>query len=491
MFSSSYNNNQSICSENYYENKLYLLSKIIDIDILTDISIDEVFNEVLWVQEYKKIYEYNLIKKTPIQQIYLSDTHTLLINNIGHFFLYGYNEKGQCGLLDTDIELEDENDNLNYFPSDLSLSLHKYNNNLYGNIKEAILGDGYTLILNNNGKMYSFGDYFNSNNLNISTNNNSSSMIFNNNLELTNIQSIKGKGNINIYLSQSNKLYLNIPSKNDYISKIIANNSFAQNSPTQMFLSNKIIISSISCGYNFYILLSSEGKLYSGGSNDHGELCSKDNNYTPRITPEEIYEISKLNETIIQVSCGFKHVIILSSSNNVYGWGNNSFGQLFSNNIVKKSGIIKLDYFNDDHKIIQVAAGFRSSFIMNDNNEIYFFGVLNRNKKNITGDAEQIFIEEKNNEYGNKSHFVPVKINSTWNKQLSLFYVTFADIRNFSCNIEYKNKIQNENIKEIIKKLSSKWLNDSIKVPYIEEISKYIDKNYMEKINKIKKNNFS
>jgi alpha-tubulin suppressor-like RCC1 family protein len=374
------------------------------------------------------------------------------------------------------------------------LSLYQYRNILYGNIKEAILGDGYTIILNTNGKLYSFGDSYDSNDLNNSTNinNNSNYLINNNNHKLTNIRSIKGKGNINLYLSKSNKLFLNISGKSDFISKINANNCFIQNNPIQMVLSNKIKISSISCGYNFYILLSSEGKLYSGGSNEYGELLSKENNNTPRITPEEIYKITKLNEKIIQVSCGFKHVIILSSSNNVYGWGNNSFGQLFSNNITKKTGLNKLDYFNNRYKIVQVAAGFRCSFIMNENNEIYYYGVLNRKKKNMTGNAQQIFIEEKNNEYGNKSHFVPVKINSTWNKQLSLFYVTFADIRNFSYKIEYSNnKSQNENIKEILKALSSKWLNDSIKVPYIEEINQYIDKNYMEKANRAKKNIFS
>ena len=490
LYSSSYNN-QTNYSDKYYDNKLYILSKIIDIDILTEISIDEEFNEILWVQEYKKIYEYNLNNKTPIQQIYLSDTHTLLINNIGNIFLFGFNEKGQCGILDNDIDLENKNYNFNYFSSDLSLSLYKYYNNAYGSIREAILGEGYTLILNNTGKTYSFGDYLNLNNVNNSFMNNSNNTVMNNNKSMKNIQSIQGKGNLNIYLSKTNKLFLSFTSNKDFISKNNINNNSSQNIPIQMFLTDKINISSISCGYNFYILLSAEGKLYSGGSNDYGELCSIDNNNHPRITPEEITEISKLNEKVIQVSCGFKHVIILTSLNNVYGWGNNSFGQLFSNNIIKKAGVVKLDYNNDEAKIIQVSAGFRSSFIMNENNEIYYFGVLNRNKKNITGEPKQIFIEEKNNEYGNKSQFVPVKINSRWNRQFSLFYITFADIRNFSYKIEYSNnKNENENIKDILTLLSSKWLNDSIKVPYIQEISKYFNKNYMEKPDKIKKINY-
>ena len=66
--------------------------------IATTDGIEDIYDELQWVEEYKKIYEFNLKNKTPIEQIYLSDTHTLLINNIGNIFLFGMNDKGQCGL---------------------------------------------------------------------------------------------------------------------------------------------------------------------------------------------------------------------------------------------------------------------------------------------------------------------------------------------------------------------------------------------------------
>ena len=492
--SSSYENTtKDKEKEKFYNNKIYLLSKIIDIDILTEIPVTEDFDQILWAQEYKKIYEFNLINKTPIQQIYLSDSHSLLINNIGNIFLIGMNDRGQCAFNsedDNDNNEENKNIDLKFIYSDISISLYQYFNNLYGNIKEAILGDGYTVILNNKGKTYSFGDYFNLNYLNTSNNNSIINSSFINGKNLQNIKSIHGKGNLNIYLNKNNDIYLKLTSNKAFLFNDNNNSYTYQNRPIQMLLDKSIKISSISCGYNFYILLSSNGKVYSGGTNDHGELCSNDNNTNPRLTPEEIYEVTKLNEKIIQISCGFKHAIILTNNNNVYGWGNNSYGQLFSKEIKKKSGIIKLNN-NTENKIIQISAGFRSSFIMNDNHEIYYFGILNCNKKNISENGERIYIEEKNNEYGNKGYFVPVKINNRWNKIFSLFYVTFADIRNLSFKIEYKNKKnENENIKNILKIVSSKWLMDSLKVPYIPEVSQYFNQNYMEKSNKNKNTNY-
>ena len=497
LLSSTVNNQTNDYEQKYYDNKLYFLSKIIDIDILNDISYNEEIDETFWVKEYKKIYEYNLNNKTPIQQIYLSDTHTLLINNKGNIFFFGFNDKGQCGQnIENNISTENENKNknlnFNYFTSDMAINFYKYYSDLYGNVKEAILGDGYTLILNDKDKTYTFGDGFQLNIQNNSNNNVISNSIINNNNNLINIKSINGKGNINIFLTKNNDLYFNLTSNKKFIINTPTNNNtnstnfYSQNIPIQIFIDKRIKIASISCGYNFYILLSKQGKVYGAGSNDHGELCSKEN-INPRFTPEEIIEVSKLKEKVIQVSCGFKHVIILTSNNNVYGWGNNSFGQLFSGQVCRKSDIIKLN--NDGRrKIIQVCSGFRSSFILNDINEIYYFGVLNRNKKNITGEPEQVFIEEKNDEYGNKNDFIPVKINSRWNKQISLLNVTFADIRNFSFKAEYsKNKIGNEKLKDILTVLSSKWLVNSIKVPYIQEISQYFNKNYMDKPDKTAK----
>ena len=479
---SSTDYNQTKINENYYDNKIYFISKIIDIDILTEIY-EEEYNELLWVQDYKKIYEYNLINKTPIQQIYLSDSHTLMINNIGNIFLFGLNDRGQCGFFPKNDEIE-ENINLDYLYSDMSISLYQYFDNLYGKIKNVSLGDGYSLILNNKGKIFSFGEYLSPNIINSSLNNLESKTIN------KNIKSINGRGNLNIYLTKSNDLFINFKSNKYFrqnINNINKSASTKQSLPVQFFIDKKIKISSISCGYNFYILISSEGKLYSGGTNQHGELASNEENSNSRLTPEEIFQISNLNEKIIQVSCGFKHALALSSNNNVYGWGNNSYGQLFSGKICKKSEIKKLNNDNINNKIIQISAGFRNSFIMNDKHEIFYFGVLNRNKKNISGNGEQIFIEEKNNEYGNKSDFVPVKINNAWNKSFSLFYVTFADIRNISSNIEYNNKkYENKNLKNILATISSNWLNNSIKLPYISEISQYFDKNYMDESKKSK-----
>ena len=107
---------------------------------------------------------------------------------------------------------------------------------------------------------------------------------------------------------------------------------------------------------------------------------------------------------------------------------------------------------------------------------------------------ERICIEEKNKKFGNKNEFIPVKIKTKWNKQFSLIYIHFAHIRNISVIIEDQNhKYQIDKIKYIINIISSKWLLNSTKLPFIKEINQYFNEDYMEqpdKMNKIKQEIF-
>ena len=62
------------------------------------------------------------------------------------------NNKGQCGLNNKDAK--------NYYISakDFLDNSQNFNNEYYGNIKEAVLKDGYTLLLNKQGKIFNFND---------------------------------------------------------------------------------------------------------------------------------------------------------------------------------------------------------------------------------------------------------------------------------------------------------------------------------------------
>ena len=55
---------------------------------------------------------------------------------------------------------------------------------------------------------------------------------------------------------------------------------------------------------------------------------------------------------------------------------------------------------------------------------------------------------------------------------------------------DQNNKYKIGKIKYIMNTIASKWLINSIKIPYIKEINQYFNENYMEKPDKIKKEIF-
>ena len=257
------------------------------------------------------------------------------------------------------------------------------------------------------------------------------------------ILDIKSTENMNIFLTKKHDIYIYILSKNENL--II---------PKKLSLNKKLHIEKISTGKNFAILLNKNGICYSIGNNTFNE-CGIENDKNFNIIPKEIISLSNYNERIIQIKCGFKHVVCVSAIGNVYTWGNNSFGQLGrKNSILNKPSIIDIKNENGNkEKIIQVSAGFRSSFFLSNNREIYYSGILN--EKNYSFFPKKFDLNIKNCEIGNEKEFGIVRILCTFNRKFSIFYASVADVR--SLNGKFNNQ---KRIEDILNSLAEKWIDE-------------------------------
>lgn len=123
------------------------------------------------------------------------------------------------------------------------------------------------------------------------------------------VKDICSSGDINLALTNDNEVY---------IWPLFYNKNIFR--PTLLYLNKKIIISAISCGNNFVIILSKQGIVYSlGNCNKYGELGHGDNNPRNSVTP--IQFLKDNGDKIVQISCGYKHVIAKNTLNKVYTWG--------------------------------------------------------------------------------------------------------------------------------------------------------------------------
>ena len=503
--------------------KVDFFARIMALDMIVDLN--EIY-ELNWSEEFRDIYDKNMFNHTPIQLISIGDTSTMMVNSLGKIYTFGWNNNSQCGINNKasiknfilpEINKEEINSNIN---SKYPLIYYEKSNNIsnkYGITANYInIFNESCFVINDKGDCFSFG------------NNENGQLGLGNPFPVNNIafirilkgntKSIKSCQDFTISLTNDNEVYLWYYQSKNRINKLKTNIDFINNKtklsnksknsysrsgyfeeskdftdyiesginngvPFKInFLNKKIKIAQISCGYNFSMLLSSDGILFGLGNNKNGELGVIHNeeelndpnlklNYfhspIQNIILSDIYK-----EKIISVKCGFKHTICLTSGKRVYGWGKNTNGQLGLGNYVNQ--LIPVQIFINIiplEKIIQIQAGFRSSIFLTENRNIYYTGILD--KDNISNFPTKFNVKIKSPEICVENKFHIVRILTSWSKNASIFYVTVADIRRFNTKNIHK-------LSKVIEVLSKNWKDENVKCPRINTISNYFSPTYMK-----------
>jgi uncharacterized repeat protein (TIGR02543 family) len=133
----------------------------------------------------------------------------------------------------------------------------------------------------------------------------------------------------------------------------------------------------VSLGNYHSAALTSEGRLFTWGSNQNGQLG--DGTTTDKLIPVDITTLFNLNqdEKIIQISLGTLHSSAITSKGRIFMWGYNAIGQLGDGTTTDKLipvDITTLFNLSQDEKIIQVSLGFSHSSALTSEGRIYTWG---------------------------------------------------------------------------------------------------------------------
>ena len=507
--------------------KIELFARILAIDILLDLN--EIYDSD-WGEEFQSIYEKNMNNHTPIELISVGESNTLLTNSIGKVYSFGWNNNCQCGINNKssiqsyilpNIISNDQNETSNRHNKKSSFPVVYYEknknlSNLIGVSANYIhIFNESCFIINDKGDCYSFG------------NNENGQLGLGNPFPVDNptlIKILKGKTkcikccqDFTIALTKDNEIFLWYCQSKNKINKInkkrndFSNNNININTNKSFnnlftteeskeitdfiesginygipfkinFLNKKIKISQISCGYNFAMLLAAGGILFCLGSNKNGELGltekkeeleDKNLNLKYFYSPVQNFILSDYyQEKIIDVKCGFKHTICLTSAKKVFAWGNNKYGQLGTGNFENMLVPVPIDLnVLPIEKIIQISAGFRNSVFFTENKNIYYTGILD--KDNVNNYPTKFNVKLKSPEICIENKFFIVRILTSWSKNSSIFYATVADVRRY--------KSQNINkINRVMDILSKNWRDENGVCPRIDTISNFFSSTYMK-----------
>ena len=153
--------------------------------------------------------------------------------------------------------------------------------------------------------------------------------------------------------------------------------STANPTPTAVSLPGKV--TQVAAGSDFSLAVTSTGQLYGFGDNQYGQLGNATNNVgnTPNPTPT-LVALPGESGTVTQVAAGYDHSLAVTSSGQLYAFGDNYHGQLGNatndGSSVANPTPTLVTLPGGSGTVTQVAAGDDFSLVVTSTGELFAFG---------------------------------------------------------------------------------------------------------------------
>jgi X-linked retinitis pigmentosa GTPase regulator len=127
---------------------------------------------------------------------------------------------------------------------------------------------------------------------------------------------------------------------------------------------------SFACGPQFAVVVTDKGSVFGWGSNGDEQLRGLERG-VDQISPRRLDVRSSDDDPIVRVACGFAHVLALTRAGRVLAWGRNKNHQLGHT----ADSTIEVALFDGFvHKAVAIACGAEHSFVMTEMGRLFGFG---------------------------------------------------------------------------------------------------------------------
>ena len=265
-----------------------------------------------------------------------------------------------------------------------------------GTVTQVAVGDSHSLVLTSTGQVYAMGEN-NFGQLGVATNSgattaNSTPALVSLPGQTGTVTQIAAGANHSLAVTSTGELYAwgdnqygQLGSKAGYgattanPTPAIVRMANADGTPTKVPLR----VTEAAAGANHTLVVSTTGHVYAFGANDFAELGSSTSvSSTPTPTPVTLPGESG---PVTQVAAGQDYSFALTSTGQLYAWGDNSYGQLGAGTVqndVATPVLVSLP--GENGMVTQVAAGGGQTLVVTASGQLYTFG---RNSYGQLGDS--------------------------------------------------------------------------------------------------------
>jgi alpha-tubulin suppressor-like RCC1 family protein len=410
----------------FHVEKIYFSLRPFEIEVLSD---ESVIYEGLWGRLLDCLAKDLSVKDEHVLDLAVGTCHSLALTSKGRLFAWGWNDKNQCGSNGNRPRLVDSGKDLKFV--------------------QVSAGEDHSLALASNGMVFAFGD-------------NSRGQLGQGNyceikqgalLEIPSCKQVLAVNHQNMAVSASGELF---------IWPFETFNGEKRSFPMKVL--NDFSVSEVTAGFNFAVILTTAGIVFSLGSeNSFGQLGHGD--LAPRSLPTMVLALKSFGEKIASVGCGQSHVIAKSTLGKVFTWGKGTEGQL-GHGSLSNEYYPRLVTFRTQGKPIQISAGFRHSLVLTDSRKVLLSGKSSR-FESVSSIFQEVNLSSTIQELQKiPSEFAVVRIHSIWSKIFSVMLVTLVDLRFLQGNSAGFSKVSNN-----LGLIASKWTGQNPEPPVIESIS--------------------
>ncbi|KAF0720806.1 Aste57867_1 [Aphanomyces stellatus] len=174
--------------------------------------------------------------------------------------------------------------------------------------------------------------------------------------------------------------------RNDF-GQLGLNDALDRRLPTLVDALTNVQLTSLACGQYHSVVSTATGAVLSFGKNDYGQLGfeSLDNQMVPVAVPG-------LDDTSLEVRCGYYHTIVLCTGGRVFGFGRNDYGQLGVGDVGlhtnQRIATPQLIDELDGKEIVRISCGCYHSIAVAESGLLYVFGRNNHGQLG-TGDTTE------------------------------------------------------------------------------------------------------